>query len=153
MRLTTKGRYAVTAMLDLALHPEEAPLRLGLLSRRQHIPLTYLEQLAVRLRQQGLLTSVRGRSGGYALAKSPDLISIADILLAAEEPLDATKCGGSRSCHAGGKCLTHAIWDELNNQILHYLENLTLAELADRPDIQSIAKRQNAVLESVEALV
>lgn len=145
MRLTTKGRYALTAMLDLALHPQDMPIALGILAARQNIPLPYLEQLAVRLRQDGLLSSVRGPKGGYRLGRDPSDISVADIIRATEDSLDARRCGGADGgCQAGQRCLTHVLWHELNQQVDAFLGNKSLAELASRLDIQAIAARQDA---------
>ena len=129
MRLTTKGRFAVTAMVDLAIHSDGAPVTLAGVSERQLISLSYLEQLLGRLRRHGLVESVRGPGGGYCIAKPLDQISVAKIILAVDEPLDATKCGGKANCKANGPCLTHNLWTDLTDQIYSYLESITLDQL------------------------
>ena len=129
MRLTTKGRFAVTAMMDLALRGGAEPVTLAEISARQHISLSYLEQLFGKLRRQGLVKSVRGPGGGYRLAKATPQISVADIILAVDEPIDATQCGGKENCQDERKCLTHDLWANLNAHIFGYLRSVTLAEL------------------------
>jgi len=129
MRLTTKGRFAVTAMVDLALRGGAEPVTLAEISGRQHISLSYLEQLFGKLRRQGLVKSVRGPGGGYRLAKPMPGISVADIILAVDEPIDATQCGGKENCQDERKCLTHDLWANLNAHIFSYLRAVTLAEL------------------------
>lgn len=131
MRLTTKGRFAVTAMLDLALNEASKPVTLADISERQHISLSYLEQLFSRLRKQGLVTSVRGPGGGYRLAKSATQISVACIIAAVDEQIDATQCGGTENCHDEGRCMTHDLWASLNNKILDYLADVSLADLVE----------------------
>ncbi|MFZ0105373.1 MAG: Fe-S cluster assembly transcriptional regulator IscR [Thiobacillus sp.] len=134
MRLTTKGRFAVTAMLDLALRGGKNPVTLAGISERQDISLSYLEQLFSRLRRHELVESVRGPGGGYFLAKSPDAVSVADIIRAVDEPIDATQCGGKENCHDDHRCLTHDLWTGLNAHIYDYLDSITLASLAARKD-------------------
>ena len=129
MRLTTKGRFAVTAMLDLALNETDKPVTLADISERQAISLSYLEQLFSRLRRQGFVTSVRGPGGGYRIAKAHAEISISHIITAVDELIDATQCGGQENCHDTGRCMTHDLWASLNNKILDYLSGITLAEL------------------------
>ena len=141
MRLTTKGRFAVTAMLDLALNEtkdseDSRPVTLAGISERQAISLSYLEQLFSRLRRQGLVTSVRGPGGGYRVAKAHSDISVSNIITAVDELIDATQCGGKEDCHDEGRCMTHDLWASLNNKILDYLSGVTLAELVEN-------KRQN----------
>ena len=136
MRLTTKGRFAVTAMLDLALNEDAKPVTLAGISERQAISLSYLEQLFSRLRKQGLVTSVRGPGGGYRLAKAHADISVSHIITAVDELIDATQCGGKEDCFDEGRCMTHDLWASLNNKILDYLSGVTLAELVEN-------KRQN----------
>lgn len=136
MRLTTKGRFAVTAMLDLALNETENPVTLAGISERQTISLSYLEQLFSRLRKQGLVTSVRGPGGGYRLAKAHSEISVSHIITAVDELIDATQCGGKEDCHDEGRCMTHELWASLNHKILDYLSGVTLADLVEN-------KRQN----------
>ena len=129
MRLTTKGRFAVTAMLDLALRGGKSPVTLAGISERQDISLSYLEQLFSRLRRHELVESVRGPGGGYYLARSLEKVSVADIIRAVDEPIDATQCGGKENCHDEHRCLTHDLWVGLNAHIYDYLDNVTLASL------------------------
>ena len=131
MRLTTKGRFAVTAMVDLALRQNRGPVTLAAISERQHISLSYLEQLFGKLRRASLVSSTRGPGGGYNLAQAPASISVADIVSAVDEPLDATQCGGKENCHDDQKCLTHDLWATLNERIFGYLESVTLRQLVD----------------------
>jgi Rrf2 family iron-sulfur cluster assembly transcriptional regulator len=145
MRLTTKGRFAVTAMLDLALRGDKGPVTLAGISERQAISLSYLEQLFSRLRRHELVESVRGPGGGYYLAKKPDEVSVADIIRAVDEPIDATQCGGKENCHDEHRCLTHDLWTGLNAHIFEYLDNVTLAMLVAKHgecDKQVIADRR-----------
>ncbi|MDN3521201.1 Fe-S cluster assembly transcriptional regulator IscR [Halomonas ramblicola] len=142
MRLTTKGRYAVTAMLDLAVHAQAGPICLADISRRQEISLSYLEQLFARLRRASLVESVRGPGGGYLLAMAPAAISVARVIDAVDESVDATRCGGLSDCQHGNTCLTHHLWCELSEQIHGFLDGITLAELASRQEVQRIASRQ-----------
>ncbi len=129
MRLTTKGRYAVTAMLDLALHEGEGPVPLASISRRQGISLSYLEQLFTRLRQHGLVRSARGPGGGYSLARPAERISVAEVMAAVDERVDATRCGGRGDCDGGLPCLTHELWWELSEEIRRFLDGISLADL------------------------
>ena len=129
MRLTTKGRFAVTAMLDLALSEVDRPVTLAGISERQEISLSYLEQLFSRLRRNGLVKSVRGPGGGYRIAKALDDISVSDIITAVDEQIDATQCGGNENCHEERRCMTHDLWSSLNIRILEYLSGVSLAEL------------------------
>ncbi|MCH9639525.1 MAG: Fe-S cluster assembly transcriptional regulator IscR [Betaproteobacteria bacterium] len=131
MRLTTKGRFAVTALLDLAMQHSNNPVTLADISQRQKISLSYLEQLFAKLRQSELVESVRGPGGGYCLAKDLSQVSVADIILAVDEPIDATQCGGKENCHNEGKCMTHDLWAKLNDLIFEYLGAVTLKELVD----------------------
>ena len=131
MRLTTKGRFAVTAMMDLALRHGGGPVTLAEISSRQKISLSYLEQLFGKLRRHQLVNSVRGPGGGYRLAKDMAGISVADIILAVDEPIDATQCGGKENCHDEQKCLTHDLWATLNERIFAYLGSVTLRQLVD----------------------
>ncbi|TVP46915.1 MAG: Fe-S cluster assembly transcriptional regulator IscR [Halomonas sp.] len=143
MRLTTKGRYAVTAMLDLALHAHNGPTSLSDISQRQEISLSYLEQLFARLRRAGLVNSVRGPGGGYLLSQPADAISVSKVIDAVNESVDATRCQGLSDCQQGDTCLTHHLWCELSVQIRHFLDNMTLAQLMQRPDVIRVATRQN----------
>ncbi len=132
MRLTTKGRFAVTAMIDLAMNNRGSPVTLADISERQKISLSYLEQLFGKLRRNGLVSSVRGPGGGYNLARKQGEVSVADIILAVDEPIDATQCGGKENCRDEQKCLTHDLWTDLNNHIFEYLRRVTLAELVEK---------------------
>ncbi|QNI02000.1 Fe-S cluster assembly transcriptional regulator IscR [Halomonas sp. SH5A2] len=142
MRLTTKGRYAVTAMLDLALNAQHGPTSLSDISQRQEISLSYLEQLFARLRRYGLVNSVRGPGGGYLLAHAPDSISVSQVIDAVNETVDATRCQGLSDCQQGDTCLTHHLWCDLSAQIRHFLNDVTLAQLMQRPDVMQVAERQ-----------
>lgn len=129
MRLTTKGRFAVTAMLDLAMSEADKPITLAGISERQSISLSYLEQLFSRLRRSGLVKSVRGPGGGYRIAKPLTEISVSEIISAVDELIDATQCGGQENCHEEGRCMTHDLWSSLNVKILDYLSGVSLADL------------------------
>jgi Rrf2 family iron-sulfur cluster assembly transcriptional regulator len=132
MRLTTKGRFAVTAMVDLAMRGGKAPVTLAAISERQKISLSYLEQLFGKLRRNNIVESVRGPGGGYYLARPSSKISIAEIVIAVDEPLDATKCGGMGNCQGDEQpCITHDLWMGLNESILDYLQAVTLQQLVD----------------------
>ncbi len=139
MRLTTKGRYAVTAMLDLALNAQDGPVSLADISGRQEISLSYLEQLFARLRRNELVTSVRGPGGGYRLAREPEAICVASVIDAVNESVDATRCGGKGDCLQGSKCLTHHLWCDLSDQIHNFLSSITLAELVTKENKQRAA--------------
>jgi Rrf2 family iron-sulfur cluster assembly transcriptional regulator len=129
MRLTTKGRFAVTAMLDLAMHGGKRPVTLAGISQRQSISLSYLEQLFGRLRRHALVESVRGPGGGYTLARGLDEMSVADIIMAVDEPLDATQCGGKENCKDEQRCMTHDLWATLNEKMYEYLHSVKLSDL------------------------
>lgn len=143
MRLTSKGRYAVTAMLDVALHTDTGPVPLADISERQGISLSYLEQLFARLRKHGLVSSVRGPGGGYQLGRDVSLISISDVISAVDESVDATRCQGKSDCQSGTRCLTHSLWTDLSHRIEDFLTSITLGELVTQHDVQDVAKRQN----------
>lgn len=143
MRLTTKGRYAVTAMLDLALHYEQGPVSLADISLRQGISLSYLEQLFAKLRRVNLVRSVRGPGGGYCLGADMTHISVAQVVDAVSESLDATRCEGQGNCQDGQVCLTHHLWQDLSAQIHQFLSDITLADLVARGDIQAVRCRQD----------
>ena len=132
MRLTTKGRFAVTAMLDLALHGTQGPVTLSGISERQKISLSYLEQLFGKLRRRELVESVRGPGGGYNLARDAALVTVADIILAVEEQIDSTQCGGRENCHENTRCMTHDLWEELNATVQGFLSGVTLSQLVER---------------------
>ncbi|MBK7471465.1 MAG: Fe-S cluster assembly transcriptional regulator IscR [Betaproteobacteria bacterium] len=129
MRLTTKGRFAVTAMIDIALHSTNGPVTLAGVAERQHISLSYLEQLFGKLRRRGLVESVRGPGGGYSLARAAATVTVADIILAVDEPIDATSCGGEENCQDDKRCMTHDLWAGLNKHIHAYLAEISLAQL------------------------
>jgi Rrf2 family iron-sulfur cluster assembly transcriptional regulator len=150
MRLTTKGRYAVTAMLDLALHAGKSPVSLAEISGRQDISLSYLEQLFSKLRRQKLVLSVRGPGGGYRLSRDPDNIFVAQIIDAVNESVDATGCGGTSDCQHGEVCLTHHLWCDLSNQIHSFLSQISLASLVEQQQVKEVAARQT--MRAAEAL-
>ena len=131
MRLTTKGRFAVTAMIDLAMQCGSGPVTLAEISQRQKISLSYLEQLFGKMRRRVLVDSVRGPGGGYRLAKDMAQVSVADIILAVDEPVDSTQCGGKENCHDGQKCITHDLWTNLDQHVVDYLSAVTLKQLVD----------------------
>lgn len=143
MRLTTKGRYAVTAMLDLALHYKEGPITLADISKRQGISLSYLEQLFSRLRKNGLVDSARGPGGGYRLSRAASEICVADVITAVDEKVDAMRCEGKGNCQDNGQCLTHELWCDLSNQIYTFLKNIDLGQLVERRGVQEVAARQD----------
>jgi Rrf2 family iron-sulfur cluster assembly transcriptional regulator len=132
MRLSTKGRYAVTAMLDLALNAGQGPVTLSDISENQGISLSYLEQLFAALRSKNLVRGVRGPGGGYYLGKDPDEISIADIICAVDEWVEFTRCGGRQNCRNGQKCLTHSLWDHLSDEIFGFLSQISLRDVVER---------------------
>ena len=129
MRLTTKGRFAVTAMVDLAMRQTRGPVTLAAISERQRISLSYLEQLFGKLRRHKLVTSVRGPGGGYNLARPPQSITVAEVISAVDEPLDATQCGGKENCHDDRRCMTHDLWATLTEKMHDYLSSVTLGDL------------------------
>lgn len=137
MKLTTKGRYAVTAMLDLAMHQDAGPVTLADIAERQQISQAYLEQLFGRLRKRNLVDSIRGPNGGYLLAHIASEISVADIIQAIDEPVDITKCAGEQDCQNGGRCLTHDLWENLNKTIFQFLNGVTLAQLMQPKEQQA----------------
>jgi len=132
MKLTTKGRYAVTAMLDVAMHTRNGPVSLAEVARRQKLSLSYLEQLFSRLRRNGLVNSSRGPGGGYALSREPEGISVADIVVAVDEPVDVTRCGGKANCNSDSRCLTHDLWSDLSQQVYDFLSTRSLADVLER---------------------
>lgn len=143
MRLTTKGRYAVTAMLDLAYHSEKRPVTLTDIAKRQNISLSYLEQLFARLRKAGMVEGVRGPGGGYQLSRDSRLINVADIVGAVDEPIDSTRCGGKANCQNQQPCLTHDLWMGLSEQIRLYLSTINLHDLLQRKNVRKVAERQD----------
>lgn len=142
MRLTTKGRYAVTAMLDLSVNAKHGPVNLGDISQRQDISLSYLEQLFSKLRKQKLVTSVRGPGGGYRLGRKDEEIHVAEIIDAVNESLDTTRCKGKGDCQNGTTCLTHHLWQDLSDQIHGFLSAISLADLVANHEVELIAKNQ-----------
>ena len=143
MKLSTKGRYAVTAMMDLAIHDREGPVTLADISNCQGISLSYLEQLFAKLRQSGLVEGVRGPGGGYRLGKPSNQISVADIVIAVDESLDNTRCQGNENCDNGERCLTHKLWNDLSERLFEFLDGITLSEFISQPEIRKIAHRQD----------
>lgn len=152
MRLTTKGRYAVTAMLDLALRADKGPVSLAEISGRQGISLSYLEQLFSRLRSNDLVSSVRGPGGGYRLSRDAALISVAQIIDAVNESVDATSCGGEGGCQQGEKCLTHDLWCLLSDQIHEFLCSINLASLVNSQSVQEVSARQQRMVDDVRSV-
>lgn len=153
MRLTTKGRYAVTAVLDLAFHHDNGPVSLADISQRQGISLSYLEQLFSRLRRNDVVTSTRGPGGGYSLARAEEDISMAQIINAVDESYDATNCGGEGSCSGDHyQCLTHDLWEELSQEIHGFLNGITLAEMKAREDVVDVAKRQESMSDQIGSI-
>ena len=149
MRLTTKGRYAVTAMLDLAIHNDQGPISLADISTRQCISLSYLEQLFARLRKQGLVASTRGPGGGYTLSRPPAELAIADVISAVDEKLDTRRCGGAEDCQNEERCLTHELWSDLSDRIHTFLANITLEDVMKSSGVQEVAERQRRRVEEV----
>lgn len=145
MKLTSKGRYAVTAMLDVTLHAVSGPVSLADISERQGISLSYLEQLFSRLRKNGLVTSVRGPGGGYRLGRCSAEIAVSDVIAAVNESVDATKCSGKGNCQDGEECLTHSLWQGLSKRIEEFLQNITLADLIAKRDVKSVSNRQDEI--------
>ena len=143
MKLSTKGRYAVTAMMDLALHDREGPVTLADISNTQGISLSYLEQLFAKLRKSRLVEGVRGPGGGYRLAKMPNQITVAQIITAVDENVDVTRCGGKANCQDGERCLTHELWSDLSDRLYEFLDGISLDQFIDRPEIREIARRQD----------
>ena len=145
MKLTSKGRYAVTAMLDVTIHATYGPVSLADISERQAISLSYLEQLFSKLRKHGLVISIRGPGGGYRLGRCSAQITIADVISAVNENVDATKCEGRGNCQGGEQCLTHSLWEGLSQRIEEFLQNISLAELVAKNDVKTVSKRQDDI--------
>ncbi len=146
MKLTTKGRYAVTAMLDLALHGSSGPVSLAEISVRQEISLSYLEQLFSKLRRSGLVTSTRGPGGGYSVARQLSEVAVSEIIVAVNESVDATQCAGKENCHSHGRCLTHDLWEGLSAQIEDFLSSVSLQDMIDRQRVQNVSLRQDQIM-------
>jgi Rrf2 family iron-sulfur cluster assembly transcriptional regulator len=142
MRLTTKGRYAVTAMLDLAINYKDGPITLSDISKRQGISLSYLEQLFSKLRKNGLVDSARGPGGGYRLSREAHEIAVADVITAVDEKIDVTRCDGKGNCQDGQPCLTHELWQDLSGRIYDFLNGISLGQLVDNRNVQNVALRQ-----------
>ncbi|AFP85898.1 transcriptional regulator, BadM/Rrf2 family [secondary endosymbiont of Heteropsylla cubana] len=143
MKLTSKGRYAVTAMLDIAKHSDQNPIPLAEISKRQGISLSYLEQLFSRLRKNKLVTSVRGPGGGYLLNREFNEITVGEIITAVNESVDATRCRGKETCQGGDRCLTHILWSNLSARISDFLNNITLAELVSNQETRNISGKKD----------
>jgi Rrf2 family iron-sulfur cluster assembly transcriptional regulator len=143
MRLTSKGRYAVTAILDVALHAQSGPVPLADISERQGISLSYLEQLFSRLRKNGLVQSIRGPGGGYRLGGEAQDISVGQVITAVNESVDATRCGGGTGCQDGNQCLTHTLWTDLSTRIQDFLDDISIAELMNKQDVKQVASNQD----------
>ena len=150
MKMTSKCRYAVTAMLDLALHDKEGPVSLSDISNRQDISLTYLEQIFSKLRRHELIESARGPGGGYRLALNADDISIAKIAFSVDEPIDITRCGGKQNCQGDVRCLTHDLWMELNRHVSDFLIGITLGDLVQRSNVIQVSERQDIILTQLQ---
>ena len=146
MKLTTKGRYAVTAMLDLALHNDNGPVTLNDIAGRQGLSLSYLEQLFARLRRNGLVTSTRGPGGGYSLSRVAQQIAVSDVIIAVDEKVDNTRCGGEQDCQNHKKCLTHDLWCDLSDQIHQFLSDISLGDLMERSTVKEVAARQEKMV-------
>lgn len=142
MRLTTKGRYAVTAMLDLALHYDKGPITLADISQRQGISLSYLEQLFSKLRKNGLVDSTRGPGGGYRLSRNANEIPVAEVITAVDEKIETTRCGGLGNCQDDNKCLTHELWTELSKKIHTFLMGISLGTLVDNESVKEVVAMQ-----------
>lgn len=143
MRLTTKGRYAVTAVLDLGFHQHNGPVSLAAISERQGISLSYLEQLFAKLRRSGVVNSTRGPGGGYTLQRDASEISVSDVILAVDESVKMAKCADSENCQGDFQCLTHDLWQELSNEIKGFLDGITLAEIMSNEKVQEVSIRQD----------
>lgn len=144
MRLTTKARYAVTAMIDLAIHEDRGPVSLADISECQGISQSYLEQLFARLRREGLVRGTRGPHGGYRLARPADSITIAQIIDAVDENLDATRCNGGENCLDGKACLTHELWSDLSDRIYQFLSGITLTQFAEKSSVRERVAQMDA---------
>ena len=145
MKLTSKGRYAVTALLDVAINSQAGPVPLADISERQDISLSYLEQLFAKLRKKNLVNSVRGPGGGYLLGKDAEKIAIGEVICAVNESIDATRCNGNADCQGGERCLTHNLWQDLSDRIASFLNEITLGELMAKNDVKHVASRQSKI--------
>ena len=145
MRLSTKGRYGVTAMMDLAIHDNAGPVTLADISQCQGISLSYLEQLFAKLRKNNLVEGVRGPGGGYRLSRPADQINVAEIISAVDEKVDVTKCSNQADCQNGERCLTHDLWTELSDRLYTFLSGITLAQFVNRPGIHELAIQRDKI--------
>lgn len=153
MKLTSKGRYAVTAMLDVALHSRNGPVSLADISERQEISLSYLEQLFARLRKEQLVSSVRGPGGGYKLGRAAADIAIGEVIRAVDESVDATRCQGQADCQGGERCLTHTLWQDLSDRISQFLNGISIGELMKTSEVKEVAGRQDVNKAAAKNLV
>jgi len=153
MKLTSKGRYAVTAMLDVALHSRKGPVSLADISERQEISLSYLEQLFARLRKEKLVSSVRGPGGGYKLGRAASDIAIGEVIRAVDESVDATRCQGQADCQGGERCLTHTLWQDLSDRISQFLNGISIGELMTTNEVKEVADRQDVNKAAAKNLV
>lgn len=153
MRLTTKGRYAVTAVLDLALHQDKGPVSLAAISERQGISLSYLEQLFAKLRRNDIVSSTRGPGGGYSLKNSTDNISVSDVILAVDEACQVVDCEDNDGCQDGYQCLTHDLWQELSNEIRGFLDGITLTEVMSNETFAEVSARQDTLQKRESSIV
>ena len=153
MKLSTKGRYAVTAMMDLAIHDSHGPVTLADISQCQGISLSYLEQLFAKLRKQGLVASTRGPGGGYSLGRKATEITVADIIVAVDEPIDATGCGGKTDCMGedSGKCMTHDLWASLNSKMIEFLDSVSLKKLVDEQIAKGVSIEEHPVKRAISS--
>jgi len=154
MRLTTKGRFAVTAMIDLALRSNNGPVALAAISQRQQISLSYLEQLFGKLRRHELVESTRGPGGGYSLGRKADEITVADIIVAVDEPIDATGCGGKENCMGedAGRCMTHDLWASLNAKMIEYLDSISLKKLVDDQLAKGVSVEEASIKRAISSV-
>jgi Rrf2 family iron-sulfur cluster assembly transcriptional regulator len=153
MRLTTKGRFAVTAMIDLGLRENQGPVALAAISARQHISLSYLEQLFGKLRRHELVESTRGPGGGYTLGRKSEDITVADIIVAVDEPIDATGCGGKENCMGddSGRCMTHDLWSSLNAKMIEFLDSISLRKLVDDQLAKGVSIEEQPVKRAISS--
>ena len=153
MRLTTKGRFAVTAMIDLGLRSTNGPVALAAISQRQQISLSYLEQLFGKLRRHELVESTRGPGGGYSLGRGAESITVADIIVAVDEPIDSTGCAGKENCMGedGGRCMTHDLWASLNAKMIEYLDSISLKKLVEEQLAKGVSVQEAPVKRAISS--
>jgi Rrf2 family iron-sulfur cluster assembly transcriptional regulator len=154
MRLTTKGRFAVTAMIDLALRSNNGPVALAAISQRQQISLSYLEQLFGKLRRHELVESTRGPGGGYSLGRKSELITVADIIVAVDEPIDATGCAGKENCMGddAGRCMTHDLWASLNQKMIEFLDSISLKKLVEDQLAKGVSIEESPIKRAISSI-